>query len=228
MEKQDPTTSETGDQQLPEPPESVKGAVEEPVKGAEGAVEATPPPPAPRVYSEKEWKKRQASWDEGIAKREKALKEQLDAERKQREDAQEALEQRRGEELIAQVQTAGGDVNAARTITAKAAALREQERELRKERLSIDAERAELSPIRKRQDAQALAQKYEVDVEPLLEAENPVEMELLALKLSLEKAKIGAKPPVKTDSDVSTTKGVDITKLSSDEKILRGLGGIEI
>jgi len=228
VEKQDPTTSETGDQQLPEPPESVKGAVEEPVKGAEGAVEATPPPPEPRVYSEEEWKKRQASWDEGIAKREKALKEQLDAERKQREDAQEALEQRRGEELIAQVQTAGGDVNAARTITAKAAALREQERELRKERLSIDAERAELSPIRKRQDAQALAQKYEVDVEPLLEAENPVEMELLALKLSLEKAKIGAKPPVKTDSDVSTTKGVDITKLSSDEKILRGLGGIEI
>jgi hypothetical protein len=220
--EKDPTTSEVEEKQLPE------GAADESTKGAGGEVETTPPPPEPRTYSEAEWDKRQASWDADLAKKEKAYKDELEAERKKREEAADALEQKHAEEFIAKVESQGGDVPAARALMAKQAAIREQERENLRLRQELEAERATLSPIRKRQDAEELARQYEVDVDPLLEAENKVEMELLASKLALEKAKIAAKPPAKTDSDVSTTKGLDLSKLSSDEKIKSGLGDMEI
>lgn len=211
-------------------PKVDEGAEQKPVEGAGDEGAKTPPEtPTPRTYTEEEWNKRQSSIDVQMESIRKQGEDTLAKMQKQFEDTRAETEKRQDAEFIAKVETDGGDVDAARRLVAREQTVRTKEREHETKEQTFKAEMGRAFEVAKRNDADKFARQYGIDdVDALLKAENPVEMELIAVKLSLEKAKTQQKPPTKTDSGVSSGKGADWSKLSPTEKVLEGIKDMEI
>ena len=222
MEDQTEPTSAVGEE-LPQPQESKleEGAVKEPAEGAEAEKVGDVAVPKPRTYSEEEWNKRQSSIDKAHATEIAELNQKY-------EEATTRERERLNQEYLAKVEADGGDVEVARRTIAREEAVLKQEREIARETQILQAYHAQVDEALKAVAANKLAGQYGVDATELLKAQNPLEMENIALKLQAEKLKTGTKKPIKTDSNISSARGVDFSKLSPNEKIMRGLEGMEI
>lgn len=184
--------------------------------------------PKERVYSKEEWSKRESALTKQV---EEAKRQAQDVATKAEQKAQEAIAQyqkQQDDAYIAKVEAEGGDIRAAQAQLTKEQGIREREADLNKREASFQVESLKAFEIAKRNDAERLAREYGLtDIEPLMTAGTPTEMELIASKAALEAAKTGAKPPVKTDSNISNTKGADWSKLSPTEKVLEGIKDME-
>jgi hypothetical protein len=226
------TSAEGEEQPQPAPttePEGEEGAVVEPAEGAGkaevGEEEATP---KPRVYSEEEWNKRQSSVDKQVAELQRRNQEELTKIRQEHEDLLARERERHNQEFLAKVEAEGGDVEAAKRIIAKEEATIKREAEIAQREQALLAYQSQVDEALKAVAANKLASQYGVDATELLKAQNPLEMENIALKLHAEKLKAGAKRPIKTDSSIPSARGVDLSKLSPSEKVKRGLGDMNI
>lgn len=208
--------------------EDTEGAEQESTEGADDeGKEETPTAPPERTFTQEEWDKRQSKIDKQIADLRKQSEEAIRKVQEEAEAAAEAAAQKRDQVFIDKVEADGGDINAAKQLVAREQAIRKQEQDFAKRRREFDGRIAEAFEVAKRNDAERLAHQYKVDVDPLLEAENPTEMELIASKLALEKAKTKQKPPVKTDSNLPSAKGANLSKLTPSEKIREGIKDME-
>jgi hypothetical protein len=225
VEDQVNSTSTEGEEQLPAEltaePKGEGGAVIEPAEGAEETEVREEETPKPRVYSEEEWNKRQSSWDKQFAETQQSYQTQI-------LQFQQQAQERQDQEFLSKVEADGGDVNAAKELVARQKAIREREQELEFRGQSLQAYGQQVYEEGKAIAAHKMASQYGVDEKELLKAQNPMEMENIALKLHAEKLKAGAKRPIKTDSSIPSAKGVDWSKLSPTEKLNRGLEGMDI
>lgn len=229
----EPTTTSNEGKELLQPDVSGKvvkseasdaaGAVPAPLVGAEGGEPTPPTTPEPRVYSEEEWDKRQSSIDKQVADIRKQHDEALVQSRKQYDETLAQLEARQDAEFLSKVEEGGGDVDAAKRILARDQAARKRERDIEGRENTMKSQILQLGEVAKQNDANRLAKEYGVDADELLKANDPAEMERIALKLALEASKVEAKKPVKTDTNVPSAKGVDWSKLSPSQKVLEGI-----
>ena len=184
--------------------------------------------PTPVTFSQEDIDKLKAEWNTKRQEHETRHKEELDVIRKQSEEAIRLNQERQDQDFLRKVEEDGGDIDAAKRIIAREQAVREREQKGQSEAQTIQSQRAELDGALKAIAANKLATEHGVDVNELMKAQNPTEMENIALKLQLEKQKTESKPPIKTDSGVSTTKGVDLSGMSADEKIRKGIGDMNL
>ena len=226
------------DEEQPQPEVTPIGAVPAtPGAGDEGKTAPTEPTPETqpvepktpkeRVYSKEEWSKRESTLTKQVAEAQRQAQVSIaEAERKATE-AVARIQKQEDEAFIAKVETDGGDVDSARRVITAQQAIRERESQLNKREASFQVESMKAFEIAKRNDAERLAREYGLtDVDSLMIAENPTQMELIASKSALETAKAGAKPAVKTDTNIPTARGADWSKLNPTEKVLQGLGDV--
>jgi len=187
-----------------------------------------PETPKERVYKQEEWSKREAVLRKQVEEAKRLGQEVATKAEQKAEQAIAQYQKQQDDAYIAKVEAEGGDVRAAQAQLTKEQAIREREADLNKRETSFQVESLKAFEIAKRNDAERLAREYGLtEVDSLMTAENPTEMELIASKAALEAAKTGAKPPVKTDSNISNTKGADWSKLSPTEKVLEGIKDME-
>ena len=205
----------------PSPTETKPTGVEvKPVEGA-GKVEGETPPTTPplRTYSEEEWNTRQSSIDKQTTK---VQGEHQVAVEKIQANYENLLTQQQAQQATAflkQVEDAGGDMTAAKAVVELQGRLQQRERELGKKETDFTAQQTQVFEGLKRLDANRLATQYGIDEKPLFEATNLVEMENIALKLSIEKGKTEQKPVVQTDTGVPSAKGVDLSAMSLQQRV---------
>lgn len=209
------------------PPATPLGAEQKEAPGAGAKGEVTPPAEPPkedRKYSQEEWNKREAAVQTQVTAAQTKAQEAVAAANQKAAEAVAAHQAREDQAYVDKVQAEGGDVEAARATIAKEAAVRAREAAIAEREASFQSEAAQFQEVAKRNDAERLARQYELtDVDALMVAENPVQMELLATQAALEVAKTGAKPPVKTDNAIPTAPAADWSKLTPQEKLLEGI-----
>lgn len=213
-----------------EPKEATKEAVEAPEKPTEpkkeeGAEEAPPPE---KLYSEKELQERLVSAVGGH----KGTVTKLQTDMKAMQTKYAALEEQREtagwDAFIKSVEEDGGDVNKARQLAEREKTSSKRQRDLDAKELLIEEKTALLNEAGRQKTATELVTTYQLGEDTLaklLEAENPTEMENMALKLAVTKGKIEAKPPEKPSKDVTTTRGKDLSGMKIEERIGKAIEG---
>jgi hypothetical protein len=231
------TTSEVNDLQPqapvpnPEPPEEPKAGAEAAADAGavEGGEEPTPTTPPERTYSQAEWEKRESSVQQKLTKAQQESQKAIEEANRQAKEAIAAYQRQQDDAFLARVEQEGGDIQAARGQLAKEQAIREREAKIAERETALEQQGARLLQIAKEADAVRLAKEHGLtDTAPLMEAENPTQMENIALKLALEAKGTATKPAVKTDKGVSTAAGRagDWSKLSPAEKLAKGTEGM--
>lgn len=214
MDDQKEPTSEGTQGQLP------MGAANGESKGAgNDKVTEGAKAPEPRTYSVEEWDKRQSSWDTKVSEADKTQREALQA-------IEDRVDEEKYRSILAQVEEAGGNVGEAKQRIVTEKELKTQRRGLDVREAAATVEKTRIDGALKVVSANELAEKYSLskdDHTKLLEMQDPQSMENKALKLALEKSKVGQTPKDKTDSGPSSGVGADISKMSPDEKIRFGL-----
>ena len=136
--------------------------------------------------------------------------------------------QKRGEQYLKEVEEAGGDVDMAKKLLAREQDLKKREDMWKDEKAIYDQTLASAATREKVYSATELTFKYELGEggqQELMKANNRAEMESMAVKLAYDKLKgeREAGTPDKIDSGLTSAVGEDWRKLSSDEKIDKGL-----
>lgn len=193
--------------------------VEGRAKGAESLPDQTPPQP---THSQEEFIALQGKHDEAIRQMQAGHKGTIKEMQKQFRELESKAKEREDAAYLRQVEDAGGDVEAAKRFIAREAQITERERQIREREGEIEAKAKESDEGLKAIAAERLIKEF--GLEPtargeLLKAQQPIEMENIALKMALEKSKTGQKPTTKVDSTVTSTKGVDWSKLSVRERL---------
>ena len=182
--------------------------------------------PTPRTYSEDEWRKAQSTRDKEIAAVKKEFEEERqryggELQRREQAYAQavQAQQQEQIQRWLKHVEERGGDVDMAKQQL-------QQRQELENYQSAIVSQAQQLEQVKREVDkklkltaANELAREYSVDVADLMDANTPSEMEAKALKLHIEKKEAEAKPQTKVDSSRPSTKGVDFSKMTIDERM---------
>ena len=236
MEEQKSSTSSTPEEAISPAPELTPKeeapkaeGIEEQVK--EGAEERKAP--SPRSYSTDEWNKRQSAWDKQTAAIQKQLKEsseRLVEYEKTRNTLLDESQERQFADFLSKTDTAGGDMDAARLVVSAQREVAKKQREFEVQQTQFHKDQELVNEGLKTLAAQDFVKKYELGgdtLASLMEAANPMEMENKALKLKLEKASVEKKPSAKVDSGISSTKGIDFSKLSDTEKFGKILEMVE-
>jgi hypothetical protein len=220
MDDQKESTSAENTEQL-SPTETTEGAVTE-AEGAETEVKTEAEEPLKRVFSQDEWDKRQSAWDTQYATKEKEWQEQISQLEKERDTIAQTIERKNADDFIRKVEEQGGDVDAARRLITREQQANTALKAAKAREVKAMAQEAKAAQYLKMIAADELikSQKLDKDVrDQLLAAEDPIEMENIALKLALEKTKVANVPTTKVDSKVTSTKGVDLSKMSPEERI---------
>ncbi len=214
-----PPEGEEG-QLIPEGSSVLEVAAEKP----EGETEVVE---APKTYSQEEYdseiKKLKEDWNSKRQEHDKKHQIELAQLRQQTETMLTQERERNNAAFLAKVEADGGDVNTARQLLAREEAARQREQEAEAKIQTFQAYQQQIQEEAKAIAAHRGAEKYGVDEKELLKAQSPQEMENIALKLQVEKLKTEQKRTIKTDSGVSSAKGLDLSKMSPEDKIGFGL-----
>lgn len=215
------STSEGQDQDLSSQ-EGVQGSQE----GAD--TEEGADTPTPRTYSEEEWNKRQSSWDSQFETMRKQHRDELSKMTANYQGVLEQLRKQQSETFVRQTEEAGGDVNFARQLMSMQDEIYQRQREVDERTRQLDERAGQADEGLKILAAHKLAAQHGVDADELLKANNPDEMENMALKLALAKSREEQKKGVKTDKGTTSTKSADLSTLSGEGKIREGIKGMNL
>lgn len=173
-------------------------------------------PKTPRTYTEEEWGKRQSSIDTMVEALRGEHKVAVDKLQTQYKEALDEVQVHSRKTFLTEVEAEGGDVDVATKVFDMKQGAEQKEREL--------ASRIEaVETVEKHQAAEKYAKTYELDEEAvaeLLKAENPAEMKATALQMALEKSQAGQKGGVKTKTPQGSAQGVDLEKMSGEQKLV--------
>ena len=161
-----------------------------------------------------------SEWDVKRQEHEIGHKAELEKIRSEHEATLAQLQERDTATFLKQVEEAGGDVDMAKRLAGMQTDISKRERTIQQQQVTVDA-------TLKYIDANRLSTQYGVDMTELLKANNPVEMENIALKLHNIKLKTESdeakKAPQKIDSGTSSGAGEGWRDKSPDEKIRHAL-----
>jgi len=202
-----------------------EGAALKPPEGAEKA-KVGGEAPKPRLFSEKEWNRRQSSWDKQTSESQKRLEAAETASREARErlDRLEAeSEEKKVAGWLQKIEDEGGDTSVAKQVVEARKRYLDDKRAFDAEKASQKEMIAKADEAIKNLEAQRFVKEFELSedtLDELLKAKDPVEMEKLALKARVDKLVSERKEPGKVPSGASSGKGgVDLSKLSTTERI---------
>lgn len=195
-----------------------KGSGAATIEATPAPTTTTPPSQVGRTYTVDEWNKRQSALDSRMAELEKQLK----AAQAERVAYETKLQEQEDARFIQRIQEGGGDVDAAKALVAQQKAVRERAREAEAKSADVRAREQSVAQAIKHLAADKFIKDYGLKAEDaarLITAKNPVEMENIALKLSMERQKTAQRPAQKVDPGTGQAAGVDVSKMSPSEKI---------
>jgi len=130
--------------------------------------------------------------------------------------------------LIKRTEEEGGDVGLVKTIVERDRASRAEANRLAELKAELESQSAIVSEAARTKKANDLVTKYGLNsdiLKELLAANTPEQMEILALKAYADKQAIDAKPVTNVDGGPPKGTGVDISKLSLEERAGLALDG---
>jgi len=198
-----------------------EGAEEKKVEGAE-EVKA----PVERTYTQAEWDKRQSTIDK-LRSKEKEAHDEL---QNKFIELSAQTEESKIADWLKSVEASGGDMTQANQVADAQRAVSKQMGEVAKQQATISGQLAVINEAEKVTKARKLVTDYALGdgaEEKLLETESPQDMEILALSMQVEKLTSEAKPASKVSSPVAEPKGVDYSKMKSEERLGQILEDIE-
>ena len=216
------TESELAGAMTPEPVAQASQTPQTPNTTQEPPKSGTQPAAPQPKYTEEELTQRLTSVKggyEGTTKELKTVNKQLKEQIAQiREDAKQAEYTRLMADPDAEPQT----VNLAKRLQEDWKMLMDERKKLDTDLAEWEPKLAELNEMGKHKKAYDLAQEHGLEtsaVEELKKAETREAMEIMALKLAIEKARITARPPASPSGTIPSTQGRDLSKLSDTEKL---------
>ncbi len=181
--------------------------------------------PAPKTYDEATHQRAiedaKASVKGGYEGTVKELKTQQKQLRQQLQDLQNAA-------AIAKVESEGGDVEQAKSLFSRETMLNAEKEALAEQKAALDSALAELNQAARVKKIDEYIKTYELDdtARPELEkAQDPKELETVALRLALKKTQAGVIPARKVEAGAGTSSGIDWNKLPARERLGQILAG---
>jgi len=228
MEGQIKETPPEGEEKQPlEGSTAVEAEAKKPEEGEKVEGEVAPP-----SYSQEQVNKiiagLKADFDGKRKEHDKQYDDSIAQIRKDHEEVLTRERERKNQEFLKSVEDSGGDVDVAKRLVAREEVALKQAKELEARERAVEAKETEQYEMGKVFAAHKIASEVGMDVDELLKAKDPMEMRALKAEFIVEKQKSEQKPPVKTDSGVSSAKGVDWSKMTPQEKLAKGLEGMQL